>query len=323
MNREEKIEAVLCIRKLRGGSQPILVRASDGHFYVVKFLDNPQGPNLLFNEAIGTELYRQAGIKVPEWRPVYVSDELLDRSPDFWFETPEGRRRPCAGYCFGSRFVGLSNTTLFEILPARSFDRIKNRVDFWTAWAIDVFCGHSDNRQAIFAQDDRGQMEAYFMDHGHLFGGAFGVTSPNFRASRYLDGRVYALESSDLVESIGQMIGKIDMSELFALAASLPEGWCTEQALANLDSFSRRISDAVLMQNAIRFLLNTVERTEASHERERDEAGCGGGREPLCAALLPACAGNRTSLRRAYPVGSARGCGAPAVCAALPVAANF
>ncbi len=54
------------VRNLRGGSQPILARASDGFLYVVKFANNLQGPNLLFNESAGSELYLACGLPIPE-----------------------------------------------------------------------------------------------------------------------------------------------------------------------------------------------------------------------------------------------------------------
>src|ERR1017187_5416922 len=93
------------IRKLRGGSQPILAEASDGHTYVVKFANNLQGPNVLFNESAGSELYCAFGLPVPEWRPVTASEDFLDKNPDCWMQTPEGRLRPASGLCFGSRFL--------------------------------------------------------------------------------------------------------------------------------------------------------------------------------------------------------------------------
>src|ERR1035437_4051960 len=142
MGQDKRVEALLHIRKLRGGSQPILIRASDGFFYVVKFLNNPQGSNLLFNEALGTEIFRGAGLPVPEWRTIYLSEEFLDHNPECWIETEQGRRRPTAGLCFGSRFLSLRNTSSFEIIPGQSFSRIRNRMDFWTAWVLDAICGH-------------------------------------------------------------------------------------------------------------------------------------------------------------------------------------
>ena len=109
------------IRKVRGASQAILARASDGKLYVVKFRNNRQGPNLLFNECMGTELYLQAGLPVPSWRPMVLTSQFTDRNPGCWIETPNGHVRPEPGLCFGSRFLGGGDIRLFEILPGNSF----------------------------------------------------------------------------------------------------------------------------------------------------------------------------------------------------------
>ena len=50
--------------------QPILAQASDGHQYVIKFENNLQGRSLLFNEAIGSELYGACQLPVSPWKPV-------------------------------------------------------------------------------------------------------------------------------------------------------------------------------------------------------------------------------------------------------------
>src|ERR1039457_415092 len=105
------------IRNFHGGSQPILAQASDGLQYVVKFNNNLQGPNVPFNESVGSELYRACGLAVPSWKPLLVSDTFLDQNPDCWMQTPEGRLRPASGLCFGSRFLGAEGTRLLEILP--------------------------------------------------------------------------------------------------------------------------------------------------------------------------------------------------------------
>ena len=88
------------VRNLRGGSQPILAQASDGFLYVVKFANNLQGPNVLFNESAGSELFRAIGVPVPEWRPLRVSDSFLEKNRDCWMQTPGGRLRPSSGLCF-------------------------------------------------------------------------------------------------------------------------------------------------------------------------------------------------------------------------------
>jgi hypothetical protein len=50
MGGPEHIYAVQHIRKMRGGSQAHLLRASDNYFYICKFQNNPQDIRILVNE---------------------------------------------------------------------------------------------------------------------------------------------------------------------------------------------------------------------------------------------------------------------------------
>ena len=188
-------------RTLRGGSQPILAFASDGHRYVVKFTNNLQGPNLPFNESAGSELYRACGLASPSWKILTVTNAFLDRNPGCWMQTQNGPLRPLAGPAFGSRFLGAPETPLLEVLPGSSFSRVRNHQSFWLAWLIDICANHVDNRQAVFQQDGEGWLNAFFVDHGHLFGGPNGEMRRRFEASRYLDSRIYRnVSSTQLVD---------------------------------------------------------------------------------------------------------------------------
>src|ERR1035437_3359153 len=116
---------VHCVQKLRGGSQPVLAAANDGQLYVVKFTNNLQGPNLAFNESMGTELYRICGLPVPSWRAILVTASFIDQNPGCWIETAEGKLRPKEGVCFGSQFLCTEDSRLLELtfrtLQARLF----------------------------------------------------------------------------------------------------------------------------------------------------------------------------------------------------------
>src|SRR5258708_39782165 len=101
-----ELSAVRCIRKMRGGSEAILVLCDNGHHYVVKMAGNPQGPNVLANELLGSVIANAVGLPVAPGRSVYLSDDFIDGEPEIWFETPTGRRRPVAGLHFGSRLLG-------------------------------------------------------------------------------------------------------------------------------------------------------------------------------------------------------------------------
>ena len=238
------------IRSLRGCSRPILARASDGELYVVKFANEELGANLLFNESMGTELYRAFKLPVPVWKPLRVSESFLERIPDF--QGANGAPATGAGICFGSRFdSGDEGTRLLEVLPGSSFKRVRNLNDFWLAWLLDICSGHVDNRQAIFRQDALGALAAVFIDHGHMFGGPKGQKMPSFQASRYLDGRIYPRLSSELIKRLQKTAANLDPDRLWMQMRGLPDEWKTDSAVTRLADCLHTFSEQRLIENAI------------------------------------------------------------------------
>jgi hypothetical protein len=161
------------IRKMRGRSQSIFVRANDGRYYVVKMADNPIGSNLLANEHMGSLIAKAVGLPVIEPKGIFFSDSFIDRHPDLWFQLPIGVRRPEKGVHFGSRLVGQTSGVdrpIEYISPSR-IDRITNREAFLGMYLLDVWANHQDNRQAIFRRRSGSTLEVWFIDHGHMFGG--------------------------------------------------------------------------------------------------------------------------------------------------------
>lgn len=239
------------IRKLRGGSQPILAQASDGLLYVVKFKDNLQGPNLSFNESAGNELFGACGLAVPSWKPLVLTDSFLDKNPDCWMQTPEGRLRPASGLCFGSRFLGGTDKRLLEVLPGTSYKRVRNRASFWLAWLIDVCAEHADNRQAIFVEDADGWLNASFVDHGHLFGGPNGDLRKSFRASRYLDPYIYPEVSTQELGDFQRVLKALNTDMLWQRAKELPADWGRASAQNSFGNCLHRLAKPVFMQNVL------------------------------------------------------------------------
>jgi hypothetical protein len=250
------------IRNLHGGSQPILAEASDGLLYVVKFINNLQGPNLLFNESAGSELYRACGLAVPLWKPLLIPDSFLDQNTDCWMQTTKGRLRPDSGLCFGSRFLGGNDISLLEILPVPYFKRVSNREDFWLAWLIDICACHVDNRQAIFREDGAGWLDAFFIDHGHLFGGPNGERRCHFVASRYLDPRIYLSVSSEKFLNLKKVALGLDVEQLWRKIQTLPEDWKTSSALDGFTQCLKRLSTSNLLQSIIDSMLDAMQRDE-------------------------------------------------------------
>ena len=268
------------VRSLRGGSQPILAQASDGQVYVVKFTNNLQGPNLPFNECMGIELYRSCGLAGPSWKPLMVSESFLENNPDCWMQTPEGSRRPASGLCFASRFLGGHGRRLLEILPATSFQRVRNRSGFWLAWLIDILAAHADNRQAVFEQDADGWLDAYFIDHGHLFGGPNADLKKNFQVSRYLDPRIYQNVSSLELLSFQKIVHDLEADQLWRVTESLPDDWKSASATDGFAQFLDRLGTSSLVQNVLDSMLDCLQRMTALESRNFQS-----GRKPPCPVL--------------------------------------
>ena len=248
------------IRNLRGGSQPNLAQASDGHTYVVKFANNLQGPNLLFNESAGSELYHACGLPVPAWRPLKVSDDFLNKNPDCWMQTSEGRLRPTSGLCFGSRFLGENGKRVLEILPRSGFKRIRNQASFWLAWLIDICAEHVDNRQAIFEEDAGGWLEAYFVDFGHFFGGPKADLKRYFGASRYLDERIYGTVSPEILLSFQPALGGLDVDRLWKRIEAIPADWSHAPARESFERSLQRLTMPFLVQYVVDSIIDDLER---------------------------------------------------------------
>ena len=97
--------AVQQIRRMRGGSQSHLLRASDGNFYVTKFQGNPQHTRVLANEFLASKIGLLLGLPMPEVAVIEVSDWLVNNSPELHVENG-GHTTPCSsGPQLGSRYV--------------------------------------------------------------------------------------------------------------------------------------------------------------------------------------------------------------------------
>src|SRR6267154_2002370 len=96
------IEAVQHVRRMRGGAQGHLMRADDGHFYVVKFQNNPQHLRVLTNELLATRLAERIGLPVPVTEIIEVKKWLIENTAELRMESV-GSTTPCkAGLQFGA-----------------------------------------------------------------------------------------------------------------------------------------------------------------------------------------------------------------------------
>jgi len=98
---EPCLYAVQQIRRLRGGSQSQLLRASDGAYYVTKPQNNPQHVRVLANEMLATRLGQLLGLPVPSVDGIEVSEWLIEHAPELRIELAGSDTPWKAGVHFG------------------------------------------------------------------------------------------------------------------------------------------------------------------------------------------------------------------------------
>lgn len=150
---------------MRGGAQSHLIEADDGHYYIVKFLNNPQGRRILINELLGTEIFRYLHLAAPPYQIVEITREFLDHNPDVYMQLGSRRREVEPGWHFGSRCPGHPGTMgLYDILPDVLIAKVCNRTDFLGAMVADKWLSNSDGRQAVYF---RGSPRQWTFQPGH------------------------------------------------------------------------------------------------------------------------------------------------------------
>lgn len=179
------VDARRLIRKMRGGAQAHLIEASDGNFYVVKFLNNPQHRRILVNEWMASVFLNYLGVSAPQAALVRVSGDFLRDHPEAHFQLGSRRQSIEPGWHFGSRFPGdPTRHAVYDFLPDSLLTGIENLQDFRAVVVFDKWMGNADSRQAIFfrarlkewlpgsgAHPLRLGFVAQMIDHGYVFEG--------------------------------------------------------------------------------------------------------------------------------------------------------
>jgi hypothetical protein len=217
------------IRKMRGKSQSVLVRANDGNHYFVKMTNNPVGANSLANELIGALLAKAVGLPVAESKGIYFSDSFIDSHPQLWFELPSGVRRPNKGVQCGSLLLGQTSGTKrpTEYISRSRINKIINREAFLGMYLFDIWANHQDNRQAIFSRLDENTLKVSFIDHGHMFGGPRWNFDEHFVPALHLETAVYAnLWQDEQVASWISIFQSVIPAALQSAADVVHPQWC-------------------------------------------------------------------------------------------------
>jgi hypothetical protein len=136
---------------MRGGAQAHLIEASDGHYYIVKFRNNPQHRRILVNELIAAEILGYLQISTPASDLIDVPEEFLRGNPEVNIQLGSRTIAPDTGWAFGSRHPGdPSVTAIYDFVPDSLLLQVQNRSDFLAVLVFDKWTGNADGRQSIF-----------------------------------------------------------------------------------------------------------------------------------------------------------------------------
>jgi hypothetical protein len=244
------------IRKMKGGSQSILVQCDDNRFYVVKMAGNPQGSNILANEFLGSVIAHAVGLPVAECRVIRLSDHFIDSDPGMWFELSSSRKRPEAGLHFGSLLVGQPSGSErpSEYISRSRINTIANREAFLGMYLLDVWANQQDNRQAVLLRQPLdGTQQVFFIDHGHMFGGSEWNFKERPGVAFHLESSVYTgLWHDDIVLSWISHFRTVLPEVLSWVAPIVPSPWYNGDLRTLLAELIHRLSNlAELVQKDV------------------------------------------------------------------------
>jgi hypothetical protein len=260
------LRAVEQIRRMRGGAQSHLMRCSDGHYYVVKFQNNPQHLRILANELLGTKLAARLGLPTTPVAIVDVPEDLIRLTPELCIELPRARI-PCrSGLQFASRYPGdPRRLTLHDFLPDEQLRAVENLHDFAGMLVFDKWTCNTNGRQTLFFQETRERTErelpgegspyrTLMIDQGFCFNaGEWNYPDAPLRGL-YARNRVY--EGVTGMESFHPWIERLETriteKVLDEVSREIPPAWYADdydallRLLEQLDRRRKRVRELIL-----------------------------------------------------------------------------
>lgn len=199
------VNAKRLVRKMRGGAQAHLMECADGHYYVVKFRNNPQHRRILVNEWISSVFLNYLHISTPAATIVNLTADFLAANPEIHIQLGSRRIEVEPGWHFGSRYPGDPDKIMvYDYVPDLLLDKVVNRQEFLAMVVFDKWISNADARQAIFFRArlqqwspsgvDRPEKTgfiAHMMDNGYVFDGPAWTLSDSPYQGLYFRPSVY------------------------------------------------------------------------------------------------------------------------------------
>lgn len=251
---DTQLYAMQQVKRMRGGAQAHLMRASDGGFYVVKFANNPQHIRVLANEYLAARIGQRLALPMPRVEVIEVSTWLVEHTPDLRFEYTDRSELCSSGLQLASRYAAdIENDFVCEWLPESMFPRVRNGSDFATILVLDKWTCNADGRQAIFSKRATStRYDVTFVDQGYCFNAGEWNFPDLALQGVYCRNHVYQhVTSWDSFEPALTCAEELDINDLWGCAADLPPEWCEPDP----DDLPRLIDDLCRRRSKIRDLI--------------------------------------------------------------------
>lgn len=263
------VEAAEAVRKMRGGAQSWLVRASNGAHYVVKFRENAQHHRILVNEWLISRFLLYLQLCAAEPALVRCSESWLETAREQGVQVQMGRhsRDISPGLHFGSRVpVNPDTTAIYDFLPDAMLERLENRRHFHGLLAFDQWVSNADTRQAVYFRGRPREflrdiayppaktgIIAMMIDHGYAFQGPEWELRDLSRQGVYPRPAAYAgIESWEDLEPWLSRIVHFPETAVDEAYKSMPSSWFEKGEEARLENLlelllrrARRVPDLV------------------------------------------------------------------------------
>jgi hypothetical protein len=248
---------------MRGGAQGHLMRCGEREYYVVKFLNNPQGVRILANELLGTGLAAGLRLPTPLTTVVKVGEELIAYTEDLVIQRGRGNV-PCqAGSQFGSRYPGSpAEISVMDFLPTDLLSEVTNLIDFCGMFVFDKWTCNTDWRQVIFFRNPgEAHYQMQMIDQGFCFNaGEWNFPDGPLRGL-YAQHRVY--ESVRGIESFEPWLTRLESNMTKALlddvARQIPPEWYD----FNTDALDKLLKDLLRRREMVRELIISAHKSSA------------------------------------------------------------
>ncbi|MBP1966969.1 HipA family kinase [Paenibacillus aceris] len=227
-----RIKPVSYVKPMSGGrSSPHLILFDDGHKYVVKFKNNPQGNWVVTYEYIVNTLAKRLQLPIPQYKVVKIRSQFIK----------ENKELEKIGFKPGNQFASqyIEDSVTFLNLPSNlTRDQLVNADQIAGLIVFDHWIGNSDRntKNLLFlpADAEGNQYEFKMIDHANCFNISTSNPERKFLPLKVRKKEIYRwcntlLDDTKQLNSYVDRILEIKNEEIYKLIYSMSSDWLVDE----------------------------------------------------------------------------------------------